>query len=127
VRWADRFLRRDAPLPDAGRIIVATQVIEAGVDISARTLVTELAPWSSLVQRFGRVARYDGESGCVVVVGSVPADAKAGAPYSVCELASADEGIGRLLAKEADGSPRTLEARSTMSSQGAAEVAPPKM
>ena len=43
----------------AGRIVVATQVVEAGVDISARTLVTELAPWSSLVQRFGRVARYE--------------------------------------------------------------------
>ena len=35
------------------RIIVATQVVEAGVDISATTLVTELSPWSSLVQRFG--------------------------------------------------------------------------
>lgn len=41
-----------------GRIVVATQAIEAGVDISARTLFTELAPWSSLVQRFGRCNRY---------------------------------------------------------------------
>jgi CRISPR-associated endonuclease/helicase Cas3 len=38
-------------------IVVATQAIEAGVDISARTLFTELAPWSSLVQRFGRLNR----------------------------------------------------------------------
>ncbi len=38
-------------------ILVATQAIEAGVDISARTLFTELAPWSSLVQRFGRLNR----------------------------------------------------------------------
>lgn len=38
-------------------ILVATQAIEAGVDISARTLITELAPWSSLVQRFGRCNR----------------------------------------------------------------------
>ncbi|QDU39642.1 CRISPR-associated endonuclease/helicase Cas3 [Maioricimonas rarisocia] len=44
-------------LPDAGRIIVATQAIEAGVDLSAATLFTELAPWSSLVQRFGRCNR----------------------------------------------------------------------
>lgn len=44
--------------PDQGRIVVATQAIEAGVDISARTLFTELAPWSSLVQRFGRCNRY---------------------------------------------------------------------
>lgn len=39
-------------------IWVATQAIEAGVDISAHTLFTELAPWSSLVQRFGRCNRY---------------------------------------------------------------------
>ena len=41
----------------AGRVVVATQAIEAGVDISARTLLTELAPWPSLVQRFGRCNR----------------------------------------------------------------------
>jgi CRISPR-associated endonuclease/helicase Cas3 len=39
------------------RIVIATQVVEAGVDISACTLVTELAPWPSLVQRFGRCNR----------------------------------------------------------------------
>ncbi len=38
-------------------IIVSTQVIEAGVDISAKTLITEMAPWSSMVQRFGRCNR----------------------------------------------------------------------
>lgn len=43
---------------DHGRILVATQAIEAGVDLSSRTLFTELAPWSSLVQRFGRCNRY---------------------------------------------------------------------
>ncbi len=49
-------------LPDAGEtrdlIVVATQAVEAGVDLSAATLFTELAPASSLVQRFGRVNRY---------------------------------------------------------------------
>ena len=40
------------------RIVVATQAIEAGVDVSARVLITELAPWSSLVQRLGRCNRY---------------------------------------------------------------------
>ena len=42
---------------DPGRIVVATQAVEAGVDISARTLITELAPWASMVQRFGRCNR----------------------------------------------------------------------
>ena len=42
----------------ANGIVVATQAIEAGVDISCAVMVTELAPWASLVQRFGRVNRY---------------------------------------------------------------------
>ncbi|WP_319409590.1 CRISPR-associated helicase Cas3' [uncultured Desulfosarcina sp.] len=41
-----------------GSICISTQVVEAGVDISATTLLTDLAPWSSLVQRFGRCNRY---------------------------------------------------------------------
>jgi CRISPR-associated endonuclease/helicase Cas3 len=42
--------------PD-GRIVVATQVVEAGVDLSAALLITEAAPWPSLVQRAGRCNR----------------------------------------------------------------------
>ncbi|MFM2420319.1 MAG: hypothetical protein RL385_5042, partial [Pseudomonadota bacterium] len=65
--WKSAFLGRDACKSGVDRIIVATQVVEAGVYISATTLLTELAPWSSLVQRFGRCARYSG-SGSVVVI-----------------------------------------------------------
>ncbi len=109
-RWAAEFLKRGAEVGAAGRIIVATQIVEAGVDISARTLVTELAPWSSLVQRFGRAARYAGEAGSVVVIGAVPENDKTSAPYAAKELIAADEAIGRLAAREADASPRSLEA-----------------
>lgn len=55
-RWAALLDKK----PDAagnGRVIVATQVIEAGVDISSKLLVTDLAPYASLVQRFGRCNR----------------------------------------------------------------------
>lgn len=45
-------------MPQEGLIVVTTQVIEAGVDISAKTLFTELAPLSSLIQRFGRCNRF---------------------------------------------------------------------
>ena len=41
-----------------GRIVVCTQVLEAGVNISSALLVTECATWSSMVQRFGRCNRY---------------------------------------------------------------------
>ncbi len=44
-------------VPDAGRVLISTQVVEAGVDISSALLVTDLAPWPSLVQRFGRCNR----------------------------------------------------------------------
>jgi len=44
-------------LPDGGRVVVATQTVEAGVDLDAHRLVTDLAPWPSLVQRFGRCNR----------------------------------------------------------------------
>ena len=58
-----RFAEAMADPPDGGTIIVSTQVIEAGVDISATTLFTELAPWPSLVQRFGRCNRRGEENG----------------------------------------------------------------
>ena len=38
-----------------GQIVVATQVVEAGVDVSAVRLWSEVAPWPSLVQRLGRL------------------------------------------------------------------------
>lgn len=40
-----------------GQIVVSTQVIEAGVDLSSPILWTEAAPLSSLVQRLGRLNR----------------------------------------------------------------------
>jgi CRISPR-associated endonuclease/helicase Cas3 len=55
-RWAALLGEK----PDSGgngRIIVATQVVEAGVDISSKLLVTDIAPYASLVQRFGRCNR----------------------------------------------------------------------
>lgn len=50
-----------------GQIIVATQVIEAGVDMSSGLLWTEVAPLPSIVQRLGRLNRrgefgHDGQT-----------------------------------------------------------------
>ena len=60
-RWREFLAQKD----QAPRILISTQVVEAGVDLSAGVLYTELAPWASLVQRFGRCARHAGESGTV--------------------------------------------------------------
>ncbi|MBI4576318.1 MAG: DEAD/DEAH box helicase [Planctomycetes bacterium] len=102
--WREAFLRRDAPLPAAGRIIVATQVVEAGVDLDARLLVTDLAPWPSLVQRFGRAARGGGRS-TILVLDREPKDDRAAAPYSKGEMDAAREALGLL----DDVSPSALE------------------
>jgi CRISPR-associated endonuclease/helicase Cas3 len=92
--WRTRFLSRSACTTDVDRIIVATQVVEAGVDLTAGCLITELAPWTSLVQRFGRCARYGG-NGKVLVVDR-GRDESVAAPYRPDELESAWEALEHL-------------------------------
>ena len=86
-----------------GRIIVATQAIEAGVDISARVLFTELAPYASLVQRFGRCNRYGEFNGTAdaQVFWIDIADPK---PYTAEEIDAARRQLGSL----ASASPAAL-------------------
>ncbi len=48
-------------------ILVATQVVEAGLDISCNQMHTELCPMNSLAQRAGRCARFKGQEGTVHV------------------------------------------------------------
>lgn len=87
------------------RILVATQVVEAGVDLSARTLVTELAPWASLVQRMGRCNRT-GDDGPGAVYWIDLDEAKLAAPYEADELMHARELLAQL--DGGDVSPRAL-------------------
>jgi CRISPR-associated endonuclease/helicase Cas3 len=49
--------RLNARHDSEGQIVVATQVVEAGVDLSSAILWTEVAPLPSLIQRFGRLNR----------------------------------------------------------------------
>ena len=85
--WAESFLSRTATGDGTDTIVVATQVVEAGVDLSADVLLTEAAPWPSLVQRFGRVAR-DGGSGRVIVIDREH-DSDSSAPYDHGEIGEA--------------------------------------
>jgi CRISPR-associated endonuclease/helicase Cas3 len=106
-QWRERFLNR-ASCENCDRIVIATQVVEAGVDISASCLITDLAPWPSLVQRFGRAARYGGHANVFVVDVDTADEKKAGrnaAPYSVLELVAARDALSSLT----DVSPRSLE------------------
>ncbi len=81
-----------ASLPVPGRIVVATQVAEAGLDISAATLITDLAPWSSLVQRAGRCNR-EGTIPNARMLWMRPASA---APYDDADLRAAETAISGL-------------------------------
>lgn len=78
------------------RVIVATQTLEVGVDIDLVSLVTELAPGSSIAQRAGRVNRLgrreNGE--CVVVVPQSSPSARSG-PYEQSELVESYEWLQR--------------------------------
>ncbi|MGH8644134.1 MAG: type I-G CRISPR-associated helicase/endonuclease Cas3g [Gammaproteobacteria bacterium] len=102
--------RLHSPVPAEGRILIATQAIEAGVDLSARALFTELAPWASLVQRFGRCNRYGefNEATGAQVVWIDVADAK---PYAAEELDIARQVLTKLTsAAPADLPPITADA-----------------
>ncbi|MBB4286760.1 type I-G CRISPR-associated helicase/endonuclease Cas3g [Roseospira goensis] len=115
-RPAERAAKAKAlPAPGAPRdvIIVATQAIEAGVDLSAAVMVTELAPWASLVQRFGRVNRrgeYSADGGAPLVWidvldGADDKDAPSrAAPYDVKDLEEARDRLHEL----SDAAPSAL-------------------
>lgn len=84
-----------ASRPKAGTIVVSTQVIEAGVDISAKTLFTELSPWPSLIQRFGRCNRYGEYNTSMIIL--IELDKKKNhAPYETSELTLARDHIQNL-------------------------------
>jgi len=94
------------------RIIVATQAIEAGVDISAKTLITELAPWASLVQRFGRCNRYGehNQEGASVLWVDIE-DAADPLPYTTETLAAARAKLKSLQSASPQDLPVTDESR----------------
>ena len=54
-RTRERFFEGD--FPNDNVTVIATQVVEAGLDYDFRTVVTDLAPVDSLIQRVGRGAR----------------------------------------------------------------------
>lgn len=72
--WLDR-------VREHGLVVAATQVIEAGLDISAEVLLTEIAPWTSMVQRLGRLKREG-----LQVANAYWVDKKDPAPYAARPL-----------------------------------------
>jgi CRISPR-associated endonuclease/helicase Cas3 len=54
-------IKEDGNKIKGGNIVVSTQLVEAGVDVSFDALITEAAPAQNIVQRAGRVARMGGQ------------------------------------------------------------------
>ena len=74
------------------KVVVATQTLEVGIDVDFADLVTELAPASSLAQRFGRVNRLGHrDDSKVVVIGPASGDfvKKDAPPYKAVDLSNA--------------------------------------
>ena len=136
-RPADRSARMDRLKPEhlaaqpAGQIVVATQVVEAGVDMSSAVLWTEIAPLSCLIQRLGRLNRHgefgfggNADSGwtpqCYIIGLDLPpipptpkdkkekAEAEATLAYLPYERAKCEEGGRTLEQLNGDASPAAL-------------------
>jgi CRISPR-associated endonuclease/helicase Cas3 len=101
-----RQLKKVTDAEGKRRLVISTQIVEAGVDISAATLFTEIAPWSSLVQRFGRCNRRGTEPDARIFL-ITPENPL---PYTDEQLAAANAEIDKLLASDADASPASLSA-----------------
>jgi len=57
-------------------ILIATQVVEAGLDITCDVLHTEISPINSFLQRVGRCARFKNEKGQIFVYDVLGLDEK---------------------------------------------------
>ena len=63
-RFVDQQSKETGAVNDhPGLIVVSTQVIEAGIDVSGVRLWSEIAPWPSDVQRLGRLNREGRQEG----------------------------------------------------------------
>ena len=83
-------MQRLRQMQETGGIVIATQVVEAGVDMSARVLFTELSPWASFVQRVGRCNRKGEFKTAEVFWIDVDTTKKSNAvPYKAAELDAA--------------------------------------
>ncbi|MFP4296094.1 MAG: CRISPR-associated helicase Cas3', partial [Halothiobacillaceae bacterium] len=96
---------RQAPA-GTGRIVIATQAVEAGVDIDSRVMFTELAPWSSLVQRFGRCNRGgDFEQATIFWIDLDETARDVALPYEPTHLGQARERLAVLASAAPDALP----------------------
>jgi CRISPR-associated endonuclease/helicase Cas3 len=110
LRYKDRTVRHRRVIDRFKRdgqaaILVATQVAEMSLDLSADLLITDLAPVPSLIQRMGRLNRRSTPEHPrppkVALVRPLPQGEKnVKSPYDKDELAQAARWLGELIARQ---------------------------
>jgi CRISPR-associated endonuclease/helicase Cas3 len=121
LRYKDRSIRHrrvvDAFKRKTGAaILVATQVAEMSLDLSADLLITDIAPIPSLIQRMGRLNRRlspdtpDTERSVKpALICRLPAgEPKVELPYDACQLETAERWITTLIGRNESLSQRDL-------------------
>ncbi len=101
-------------VPDSdGLVVVSTQVLEAGFDLSSARLWSEIAPWPSVIQRLGRLNREGLQPDATASFWMPKADdgnkgddrpnAKRVGPYEKKTLDSGKKLIEAVIAKQTEG------------------------
>lgn len=103
-RPGDRGQRTTQVLDAEDVIVVSTQVLEAGIDTTSELLVTELAPWPSIVQRAGRCNRDGNASNAVLAWVKPPSGRGFAAPYAETDLLHSENALVALEGKEVTSS-----------------------
>lgn len=71
-RLPEKVKRKNSEKLKEAELLIATQVVEAGIDASFDVLISEVCPPDRLIQRMGRVARSPGhDEGEVLIVNSL--------------------------------------------------------
>lgn len=110
LRYKDRSIRHRRVIDafkrkSGGAILVATQVAEMSLDLSADLLVTDLAPIPSLIQRMGRLNRRltpdtpekERSAKPALICPLPPGEPKVELPYDTLQLETAKKWIAALL------------------------------
>jgi CRISPR-associated endonuclease/helicase Cas3 len=101
---------------EQGHIVVATQVVEAGIDLNAAVLITEAAPWPSVVQRAGRCNRTGRIDGALLYW----ARPESHHPYPEADVAAAATELKRLEGQAVTG--ESLLGRQVLTTDAAVAV-----
>ncbi len=83
-------------------ILIATQVVEVGLDISAESFHTEVAPANAVFQRAGRCARFGGDGTVYVYDLPITNDKRSIAPYLGTQAPLVEATISELAGRSGD-------------------------